>query len=297
MGETGYFILASADGTLIYHPNEEYKNLNVADADLSDNLKEAVLAASEGSLEYSSDGIQSYGYLSPVGNTGWVVATGLPEDEFNSVFQSVQMTTAGIFLLALVLIGGLIVLISRKIVSPLKRLAEAADRMALGDVKVDVSGITNSRDEVGELTEAFSKMTDNIRQQAEVAEHIAYGDLSVDVQPRSDADVLGISMASVVASLRSLVVETEDLTHAAASGQLSTRGNAEAFQGSYKEILSGINNTLDAVVGPLNVAASYMDRISKGDIPEKITEEYQGDFDDIKGNINTCIDASKNKEP
>jgi len=291
LGETGYFILTSADGTLIYHPNEEYKNLNVADADLSDNLKEAILAAIEGNLEYTSDGIQSYGYLSQVGNTGWVVATGLPEDEFNSVFHKVQMTTAGIFLLALVLIGGLIVLISRKIVSPLKRLAEAADRMALGDVKVDVSGITNSKDEVGELTEAFSKMADNIRQQAEVAEHIASGDLSVDVQPRSDADVLGISMASVVASLRSLVAETEELTHAAASGQLSTRGNAEAFQGSYKEILSGINNTLDAVIGPLNVAASYMDRISKGDIPEKITDEYQGDFDDIKGNINTCIDA------
>ena len=77
MGETGYFILASADGTLIYHPNEEYKNLNVADADLSDNLKEAILAATEGNLEYTSDGIMSYGYLSPVGNTGWVVALAL----------------------------------------------------------------------------------------------------------------------------------------------------------------------------------------------------------------------------
>jgi hypothetical protein len=41
---------------------------------------------------------------------------------------------------------------------------------------------------------------------------------------------------------------------------------------------SGVNDTLDAVIGPLNVAASYVDRISKGDLPPKITDNYNGDF-------------------
>jgi len=39
---------------------------------------------------------------------------------------------------------------------------------------------------------------------------------------------------------------------------------------------------MDAVIGPLNVAAEYVDRISKGDIPEVITDEYKGDFNEIK---------------
>jgi len=34
-----------------------------------------------------------------------------------------------------------------------------------------------------------------------------------------------------------------------------------------------------------------MERISKGDIPPLITDEYYGDFDTIKNNINTCIAA------
>jgi methyl-accepting chemotaxis protein len=34
-----------------------------------------------------------------------------------------------------------------------------------------------------------------------------------------------------------------------------------------------------------------MDRISKGDIPEKITTETKGDFNLIKNNLNVCIDA------
>ena len=49
--------------------------------------------------------------------------------------------------------------------------------------------------------------------------------------------------------------------------------------------------TLDSVIGPLNVAAQYLDRIAKGQLPEKITASYNGDFNLIKNNLNTCIDA------
>ena len=34
-------------------------------------------------------------------------------------------------------------------------------------------------------------------------------------------------------------------------------------------LLSGVNDTLDAVIGPLNVAAEYVERISRGDIPKQ----------------------------
>ena len=33
-----------------------------------------------------------------------------------------------------------------------------------------------------------------------------------------------------------------------------------------------------------------MDRIGKGDIPPKITDSYKGDFNEIKINLNNCID-------
>ena len=63
------------------------------------------------------------------------------------------------------------------------------------------------------------------------------------------------------------------------------------ISGDYRKIVEGVNNTLDAVIGPLNVSAEYVDRISKGDIPPKITDKYNGDFNEIKNNLNTCIDA------
>jgi methyl-accepting chemotaxis protein len=39
------------------------------------------------------------------------------------------------------------------------------------------------------------------------------------------------------------------------------------------------------------VAAEYVDRISKGDIPDTITDEYNGDFNEIKNNLNLLIEA------
>jgi methyl-accepting chemotaxis protein len=82
-----------------------------------------------------------------------------------------------------------------------------------------------------------------------------------------------------------------DLVEAAKAGRLDTRADVETFEGNYATIVQGVNDTLDAVIGPLNVSAEYIDRISKGDIPEKITDEYKGDFNEIKNNLNQCIDA------
>ncbi len=41
------------------------------------------------------------------------------------------------------------------------------------------------------------------------------------------------------------------------------------------------------------MAADYVDRIAKGDMPPRINEEYNGDFNEIKNNLNMLIDSSE----
>ena len=81
------------------------------------------------------------------------------------------------------------------------------------------------------------------------------------------------------------------LVKAAVEGKLDTRADVGKFEGNYRAIVQGVNETLDAVIGPWSVAAEYVDRISKGDIPEQITDDYNGDFNEIKNNLNQCIEA------
>ena len=91
--------------------------------------------------------------------------------------------------------------------------------------------------------------------------------------------------------LKALIADTDLLVKAALKGELSTRADASKHSGDFRKIVEGINATLDAVVGPLNVSADYVDKISKGNIPAKITDNYNGDFNLIKNNLNACIDG------
>lgn len=95
----------------------------------------------------------------------------------------------------------------------------------------------------------------------------------------------------VNAALNSLNQEAQRLAEAAVAGQLATRGDVMAVPGEFRGIVQGVNDTLDAVVGPLNVAAHYVDKISKGDIPQLISDQYNGDFNNIKNNLNTLIET------
>jgi methyl-accepting chemotaxis protein len=106
------------------------------------------------------------------------------------------------------------------------------------------------------------------------------------------AGLLGwLTAAGISKSIKTLNRETASLTQAALSGNLRIRGNADLVNKEFRLILHGFNATLDAVIGPLTVTAQYLDRISKGDIPEKLTESWSGDFDRIKNSLNQCIEA------
>jgi methyl-accepting chemotaxis protein len=92
-------------------------------------------------------------------------------------------------------------------------------------------------------------------------------------------------------ALNAMIADTVMLAQAGVQGKLATRADVSKHQGDYRKVVQGVNDTLDAVIGPLNVSADYVDKISKGTIPPKITDPYNGDFNLIKNNLNACIDA------
>ncbi|WP_193377116.1 HAMP domain-containing protein, partial [Geobacter sp. OR-1] len=127
---------------------------------------------------------------------------------------------------------------------------------------------------------------------AEVAGCVAVGDLSMqlDIDGKDKASIV-VAMHNMVETIKALVSDANMLSAAAVAGKLDTRADASKHQGEFQKIVAGVNDTLDAVIGPLNVAAEYVDRISKGDIPPRITDSYNGDFNEIKNNLNQAIDA------
>ena len=86
------------------------------------------------------------------------------------------------------------------------------------------------------------------------------------------------------------------LVQAAVEGNLATRADASKHQGEFRKIVQGINDTLDAVTGPLRIAAEYIKHLSEGDIMPKITASYKGEFNEIINNLNHYAGCSKQDE-
>ena len=120
---------------------------------------------------------------------------------------------------------------------------------------------------------------------------LANGDMTAQMSKASDQDQIHEWLMLLKGNINALVADANRLSVAAVEGKLATRADASKHQGDFRKIVQGVNDTLDAVIGPLNVAANYVDRIAKGDIPDKISDSYNGDFNTIKNNLNTCIDA------
>ncbi len=123
------------------------------------------------------------------------------------------------------------------------------------------------------------------------ATKIANGDMTATMSKASDADQIHEWLVLMKNNINGLIADVIMLSKTAVEGKLAARADASKHSGEYRKIVEGFNGTLDAVIGPLNMAAKYVDDISKGKVPVKIADAYNGDFNTLKNNLNACIDG------
>jgi methyl-accepting chemotaxis protein len=294
----GSVYMVDREGTLIANP-QHYELVLKQDNSLKNAARDPRLGAMAGYTRkmiaggtgfgsYFFNGITKFIAYNPVPGMDWFLAVTVPRDHIFKPIDDLTWQFPAMFLIALGFILAVIYVVTRSYVSrPIAGLMAAAEKLALGNVNVDLRA--GSGDEIGRLIQAFNKMIANIREGAQAARGIAAGDLAVTIRPKSDDDLQALSMQQMIDSLRELIDETQRLTGAAAAGELAVRGDNAKFQGAFGEIVLGINRMLDAMVGPLNTAADYVERIGQGEIPPPLTEEYQGEYNQLKISINACI--------
>jgi methyl-accepting chemotaxis protein len=184
---------------------------------------------------------------------------------------------------------GIALYLSKSITGPIDLVSATLKEMTKGHLSTRLK--LSRKDEIGEMAESMDTFSEDLQVHVIGSlDRISKCDLDINLTSKDPKDEITPIIMLSVHSLNEMMRETTMLTNAALDGHLDVRANPEKFQGCYQEILINMNNTLDAVIGPLNVAAEYVDRISKGDMPAKITDKYNGDFNEIKNNLNNCID-------
>jgi methyl-accepting chemotaxis protein len=294
VGETGRAILIDQNGLYIADADAaKIMSVNLLEdpnASLA-ALGESMLSGEAGSGVFSDEAGKNNIYYAPIPATGWTLAILEPQSELNAPIMALIFQLIGLFLLTLIVLSVIIIRQVKGVVNPIVLITELFHKAELGDFDSEIPATIISReDELGQLGLSFQKLSENIQENIATLEQISLGNLNVTVDIKSDKDIQSKSLIEVVENLKNLETEVEMLTQSATDGHLAIRGDAAKFQGKYRDIVVGVNHTLDAVVEPLTVAADYMNKISRGEIPAKITATYHGDFNTIKENLNSCID-------
>jgi methyl-accepting chemotaxis protein len=126
-----------------------------------------------------------------------------------------------------------------------------------------------------------------------VNQHLMNGDLNnIQIDVRGTDEFAKISQAKkiVVKTLQDMLAEIRNLTTAALQGNLNHRADSSHFKGDYKEILLGVNNTLDAVMNPIHDATKVMNLMAEGDFRTNVSTDYKGDHAILKRSLNATLD-------
>ncbi len=90
-------------------------------------------------------------------------------------------------------------------------------------------------------------------------------------------------------NLKGVMAQTDSIIAAAANGELKKRANAELFQGGWKQLITGINQTLDNIILPLNEAMAVLTEMEKGDLTRSVVGDYKGQLKEFKDTVNNTI--------
>jgi methyl-accepting chemotaxis protein len=150
------------------------------------------------------------------------------------------------------------------------RLAEAGEALACGDLDVGLSSSVEpleieAGDELGELAASINGIIEQTR-----------------------ATVGAFSRGT--ATLRDVIGETDRLLVAARRGELKVRSDADRFVGAYRQLVDGMNATLDAIVVPIQDASRVMQQVAARDLTARIDAEYAGELATLREAVNTALD-------
>jgi methyl-accepting chemotaxis protein len=127
----------------------------------------------------------------------------------------------------------------QEMVGSQREMAQAAERIAAGDVSVQVA----PRSTADTLGNAFAEMVRSQRQIAVAAERIAGGDLTVQVEARGERDVLGSAFAEMVRRLSHTIAEVRAGASALSAASDQVSATASSLSQGTSELAASVEET------------------------------------------------------
>ncbi|KAA3618467.1 MAG: HAMP domain-containing protein [Calditrichaeota bacterium] len=143
---------------------------------------------------------------------------------------------------------------------------------------------------LGGVNETLDVVINPLLEGVEILQQYAKGDLQKGIRDLPGKQIMFTNgLNNIRQNLQALINESGRLTEAAEKGELETRGDEDKFEGGYKEIIVGINNTINNIMNPIKEAQSCLKRMALGDLTVNMKGDYKGDHAKMKDHMNNTL--------
>ncbi len=282
LGETGFLILMTQAGMIMYADDAALIHTYLADAEIDESVRAGFSAGSYGTYHYRYAGDDNYGYMTQAGDSRWVVLSGMPSLEYNMDMYRVIFSTVLLFTVMIVVMCIVISRIAMGIVRPIQELHVAADKIAQGDLQVDLQ--VDSNDEIGEVAQSIEKTVVRLKDYinyideiANVLNEIAQGNLVFTLQQEYAGEFGKIKTAlenisfTMITTIEAITSSAEQVTGGAgqiAQAAQSLADGATSQAAAVEELLATVTDISEQVRDNAEYARSAAD--GAGDVRRKI---------------------------
>jgi len=210
-------------------------------------------------------------------------------ENVSSAYSSAKIWLIVIGLVALLFVIGFALFLTKSITNPVNRVKERMAQLesacitnlgngllAMSNGNLDAKVVKetqhlniDTQDEIGQMAQVFDNMVSKTQNGIE-----AYEVVREKVKAMSD-------------EMGGLIVDAQN-------GKLDSRGDAEKFEGKWKEIISGVNGILNEIVAPVQEGTKVLEIMANGDLTPRVTGDYKNDHKILKDSINLLGESLEN---
>ncbi|MGN1415771.1 MAG: methyl-accepting chemotaxis protein [Oscillospiraceae bacterium] len=227
------------------------------------------------------DGVKKYFAFNRLENSDWTIGCVIPKNDINSTLTGLAIMEAVMLVLFIAAGSAVVIAVTRSQLKPLKKISEAADRIASGELSATFD--YNAGDEIGTLCANFARCTDITRKYiadiSDKLDRLAKGDFTVTVDEDYIGDFAPIkaSLTNIIDSMRSTLNNID-----AASKQVSmgagnvaqTAADLAAGVSDQTESVNRLNADITAIMDKVRESSTIADdaRILAGSAKERIED-------------------------
>lgn len=260
-GEKYNYIIFNKEGTVIAHELKDsiFKSNMTKEDPSQKTMYEKMLKDPTSYGSYTLKGVKKTMAYTKYAENNWFISCSITDADYMRPITSLIWKIVLISMLCIIVASVFVLIFSRSISNPLKKLSKVAEAIADGDLTQEVY-VSKSGDEIGALTKAFGVMVNKLRTVIHEVREMSMNTAASSEEMTSSAEEVSRASSQIADAIN-------ELAKGASEQATSTeKGNQKII-----EVLSGLQDITNEMLKSEQLAVTAKDKVEVG----KNSVDYQ----------------------